>query len=112
MLLVLVPVATLASGNGGAIVFAIVFDIILIALSIRIVTPNTVRAVEFLGKFNRVLRPGFHFIVPFLEWTKNQVLFRRNFPVEVEGITGDNVTSYIGLNVIYYVEDDENSTKE
>lgn len=112
MLLVLVPVATLASGNGGAIVFAIVFDIILIALSIRIVTPNTVRAVEFLGKFNRVLRPGFHFIVPFLEWTKNQVLFRRNFPVEVEGITGDNVTAYIGLNVIYYVNDDNNSTEE
>lgn len=111
MLLVLVPIITLALG-GGAIIFAIVFDVILIALSIRIVTPNTVRAVEFMGKFNRVLRPGFHFIVPFLEWTKNQVLYRRNFPVEVEGITGDNVTSYIGLNVIYYVHDDKNSTEE
>jgi hypothetical protein len=29
----------------------------------------------------------------------------------VEGITGDNVTSYIGLNVIYYVSDDEDDTK-
>jgi regulator of protease activity HflC (stomatin/prohibitin superfamily) len=86
-LLIVVPVLTLATGNGSVILFAIVFDIILIALSIRIVTPNTVRAVEFMGKFNRVLKPGFHFIVPFLEWTKNQVLYRRNFPVEVEGIT-------------------------
>jgi len=58
--------------------------VILIALSIRIVGPNTVRTVEFLGKFNRILRPGFHFIIPFLEWTKSQVLYRRNFPVEVE----------------------------
>jgi hypothetical protein len=47
-----------------------------------------------------------------LEWTKNQVLYKRNFPVEVEGITGDNVTSYIGLNVIYYVKDDDNDGKE
>ena len=81
-------------------------------LSIRIVSPNTVKTVEFLGKFNRILRPGFHFIIPFLEWTKNQVLYRRNFPVEVEGVTKDNVTAYIGLNVIYYVSDDDNSTKD
>lgn len=65
------------------------------------------RTVEFLGKFNRILRPGFHFIIPFLEWTKSQVLYRRNFPVDVDGVTSDNVTAYIGLNVIYYVEDDK-----
>jgi regulator of protease activity HflC (stomatin/prohibitin superfamily) len=86
--------------------------VILVALSIRIVTPNTIRTVEFLGRFSRILRPGFHFIIPFLEWTKNQVLYKRNFPVEVEGITGDNVTSYIGLNVIYYVKDDDNDSKD
>lgn len=111
-LLIIVPIISLTISNWWAILFAIIFDIILIALSIRIVTPNTVRSVEFLGKFNRVLRPGFHFIIPFLEWTKNQVLYRRNFPVEVEGITWDNVTSYIGLNVIYYVSDDNNNTNE
>lgn len=111
MLLVILPILGLSMG-GGAIVFALIADVVLIALSIRIVSPNTVRTVEFLGKFNRILRPGFHFIIPFLEWTKNQVLFKRNFPVEVEGITGDNVTGYIGLNVIYYVEDDNNDSKE
>jgi len=90
---------------------AAIFDIILIALSIKIVSPNTVRTVEFLGKFNRILRPGFHFIIPFLEWTKSQVLYKRNFPVEVEGITGDNVTGYVGLNVIYYVSDDKDNSE-
>ena len=59
--------------------------IFLIALSVRIVQPNTVRTVEFLGKYNRVLRQGFHLIVPVLEQTKLQTLFRRNFPVEVQG---------------------------
>lgn len=111
MLLVLIPIIAIATGNGGAIIFALIADIILVSLSIRIVTPNTIRSVEFLGRFSRILRPGFHFIIPFLEWTKNQVLYKRNFPVEVEGITGDNVTAYIGLNVIYYVKDDDDDTK-
>lgn len=86
--------------------------IFLIALSVRIVQPNTVRTVEFLGKYNRILRQGFHLIVPVLEQTKLQTLFRRNFPVEVQWVTSDNVTAYIGLNVIYYVEDDRNDSMQ
>lgn len=112
LLLLIVPIVWLSLYWTTWLPFIVIFDIILIALSIRIVSPNTVRTVEFLGKFNRILRPGFHFIIPFLEWTKNQVLFRRNFPVEVEWVTQDNVTAYIGLNVIYYVNDDDNNTKE
>jgi len=94
------------------IIISLVVDIILIALSVRIVSPNTVRTVEFLGRFDRILRQGLNFIIPFLETTKSQVLYRRNFPVEVEGITSDNVTAYIGLNVIYYVEDDSTDSRE
>lgn len=110
-LLFAVPAFWISSLGASAIIPVWVFDIILIGLSIRIVSPNTVRTVEFLGKFNRILRPWFHFIIPFLEWTKNQVLYRKNFPVEVEWVTQDNVTAYIWLNVIYYVDDDNNNTK-
>ena len=111
-LLFAVPAFWISSLGASAIIPVWVFDIILIGLSIRIVSPNTVRTVEFLGKFNRILRPWFHFIIPFLEWTKNQVLYRKNFPVEVEWVTQDNVTAYIWLNVIYYVDDDNNNTKD
>ena len=88
------------------LIWSIIVDVILIALSVRIVQPNTVRAVENFGKFNRILRAGLNFIIPIVETTKEQVLYRRNFPVEVEWVTHDNVTAYIGLNVIYYVKDD------
>ncbi len=94
------------------IIISLIADIFLIALWVRIVKPNTVRTVEFLGKFNRVLRAWFHLIIPVLETTRGQVLYRRNFPVEVEWVTHDNVTAYIGLNVIYYVSDDNKHTKE
>lgn len=111
LLLIFIPASALYQLGLSWVVPAAIFDVILISLSIRIVSPNTVRTVEFLGKFNRILRPGFHFIIPFLEWTKNQVLFRKNFSVEVEWITKDNVTGYIGLNVIYYVDDEWDNTK-
>ena len=112
LLLLVVPIISIVTGGFAGIPVAIVFDIIVVALSIRIVSPKTIRTVEFLWKFNRILRPGFHFIIPFLEWTKSQVLYRRNFPVEVDGVTEDNVTAYIGLNVIYYVDDDGDSSEE
>ncbi|MCH8518335.1 hypothetical protein LAT59_01030 [Candidatus Gracilibacteria bacterium] len=111
-LLIFIPAVSIAVGGIAGIPVAIILDIILIALSIRIVKPNTVMAVEFLGRFDRVLRSGLNFIIPVLETTKTQVLFRRNFDVNVEGVTYDNVTAYIGLNVIYYVQDDKNDTPD
>lgn len=110
LLLIIIPVVLIGGLDWSGLLPALITDVVLIMLSIRIVSPNTVKTVEFLGKFNRILRPGFHFIIPFLEWTKNQVLYRRNFPVEVEGVTKDNVTAYIGLNVIYYVSDNNDNT--
>lgn len=111
MFIILIPIVGALFGAQW-IITAIVADIILIALSVRIISPNTVRTVEFLGRFDRILRQGLNFIIPFLETTKSQVLYRRNFPVDVDGITSDNVTAYIGLNVIYYVEDDGNNWRD
>ena len=64
--------------------------------------------VEFLGKFNRILRPGLNVIIPGLEWTRTQDLYKKNFQVTVDGLTGDNVTVQIGLNVVYYVKNTDN----
>ena len=86
---------------------SIIISVIIITFSVRIVTPNTVKVVETLWSFNRILRPWLNFIIPFIEWTKNQDLFRKNLTVEVDWITEDNVTVFIWLNVIYFVEDDK-----
>lgn len=112
IILVLAPIWIIFLFWTGWIIAAIVFDLFLISLSVRIVKPNTVRTVEFFWKFNRVLRSGLNFIIPVFETTKEQVLFRINFPVDVDWVTSDNVTAYIGLNVIYYVEDDKDDSEE
>lgn len=111
LLLLLIPIFGYLGATSTSYIVALVVEIIVLSMSVRIVQPNTVRTVEFLGRYGGVLRQGFNLIVPFLEKTKSQVLYRRNFPVEVEGITNDNVTAYIGLNVIFYVEDDEDNSR-
>lgn len=112
LILILLPIIIIASVWISWVLTSIILDWILISLSIRIVSPNTVKVVETLWRFDRVLRPWFHFIIPLIEWTKNQELFRKNFSVEVEWITSDNVTWFIWLNVIYYVNDSWDSSKE
>ena len=67
---------------------------------------------EGFGKFTWILRQWFNLVIPFITRTKMQDLFRKNFPVEVEWVTQDNVTAYIGLNVIYYVNDNEDNSVE
>ena len=111
VLLIVIPLLWFSIGWIEGLTWSVILDIVIIALSVRIVSPNTVRTVEFFGKFNRVLRAGLNFIIPLVETTKNQTLYRRNFPVEVEWVTGDNVTAYVGLNVIYYVKDDWDNTR-
>jgi regulator of protease activity HflC (stomatin/prohibitin superfamily) len=110
-LLVLIPIVFTSLWWAWGLIVAIVIDLILAALSIRIVRPNRVMAVEFLGKYTRILRPGFHMIIPFVEWTREQDLFKKNFSVEVEWVTSDNVTAKVNLNVVYYVEDDKDDSK-
>ncbi len=110
IILIVLPIISLLFP--GAIIFAIVADVLLIILSVRIVKPNTVRTVEVFWKYNRILRPGLNFIIPVVETTKEQVLYRINFPVDVDWVTSDNVTAYIWLNVIYFVEDDKNESEE
>jgi len=112
ILLLIVPVVFILLVWIWWVVPAILADLFLISLSVRIVKPNTVKSVEFFWKFNRVLRSGLNFIIPIFEITKEQVLFRINFPVDVDWVTKDNVTTYIWLNVIYYVEDDKDDSEE
>ncbi len=110
VLLLLVPIFAILTENTWIIIFSIFFDLVLVFLSVRIVSPNTVKTVEVFGKYNRVLRSWLNFIIPIVETTKTQIMYRRNFPVDVEWVTQDNVTAYIWLNVIFYIKDDLNDT--
>ena len=105
VVLLILAIIFFVSGNIEVWTGLVIFMFILIISSFRIVSPQTVRTVEIFGKYNRILRQGLNFVIPIVETTRYQVLFRKNFSVEVEWVTYDNVTAYIWLNVIYYVSD-------
>ncbi|MCX6823288.1 MAG: SPFH domain-containing protein [candidate division SR1 bacterium] len=85
---------------------------LLLLLSIRIIKPNTVGVVLFLGKTGRVLREGINIIVPFFEGVRRQDLALVNLSVKVDGITKDNVKTSVNINVIYRVKNDDVSIKD
>ena len=110
LLLIIVPIFLSVVFWVSWLLFWIVFDLVLAILSIRIVRPNTVMVVETLWKYTWVLRQWFHMIIPIIQTTRTQYLFKRNFEVQVEWVTSDNVTARVDLNVVYYVEDDHDDS--
>lgn len=90
------------------IVIAAIVLIIAAVFSIKIVHQSTAIVIERVGKFNRVLETGFHFIIPFFERSagkpislKEQVKDFKPQPV----ITKDNVTMQIDTVVYYQITD-------
>ncbi len=93
------------------IFIAIIYFVILLLAWVRMVSPQTVRTKEVFWKYTWILRQWLNFIVPFVTTTIRQDLYRKNFSVEVEWVTHDNVTCYVWLNVIYYVSDDNDDSR-
>lgn len=85
---------------GGVIL--LVF-LILVLSSIRIVNTGSVCVVERFGQFQKVLEPGWHFIIPFVDFVRKKISTKQQIldvpPQSV--ITKDNVKISVD-NVIFY----------
>ncbi len=89
------------------IVIAVVAFVIL-GFSIKVVHQSTAIVIERVGKFNRVLETGIHFIIPFFERMASKPISLKEQvkdfkPQDV--ITKDNVTMKIDTVVYYQVTD-------
>lgn len=84
------------------IILGVIILIVLI-LGIRIVPESYAYVVERLGRYNKVLNPGLHFIIPFIDNVRRRVLLKEQVadfaPQPV--ITKDNVTMQID-SVVYF----------
>lgn len=93
----------------GLVVVAVVILILLIVVikSIIVVSQATTVIVERLGKYNRTLTAGFHFIIPFFEKKVQAVTLKEkvaDFPPQPV-ITKDNVTMQIDTVVYFQITD-------
>ncbi|MBB6714759.1 SPFH domain-containing protein [Clostridium gasigenes] len=85
----------------GSVILLIV--LILILSSIRIVNTGSVCVVERFGQFQKILEPGWHFIIPFVDFVRRRISTKQQIldvpPQSV--ITKDNVRISVD-NVIFY----------
>jgi len=95
------------------IYFVVVFIILLLLSSIRIVQQNTVYVIEFLGRFNRIMTAGLNFKIPILERVAEKVTLRQqNFSLKNIYPSKDKVIVDISTNLIYAVDPTEESVKK
>lgn len=79
---------------------------------IRIVRPTHMALIERLGKYKKVARPGFHWIIPLIDR-----LFQVNITEQMvdaepqEIITNDNLNARVDAQVYFKVKNDEESVK-
>ena len=89
----------------GLFVVGVVLFIVLVVLlsSIKIVNTGYVYVVERLGQFHRILEPGWHFIIPGVDFVRKRLSTKQCIldvpPQNI--ITGDNVKLSVD-NVIFY----------
>lgn len=88
-------------------VFAVLFIVFLIALTIRIVPQSKAYVVERIGAYNRTCNVGLHILIPFFDRVANKVSLKEQVvdfaPQPV--ITKDNVTMQIDTVVYYQITD-------
>jgi regulator of protease activity HflC (stomatin/prohibitin superfamily) len=94
--IILIPIAVI-----------VLFFIILIAKTYYQVRTATAGIVERMGKFDRVTRPGPHFLIPFAERVYFVDLMVKQAQFQVETKTHDNVFVQIPVSVQYQVLDDK-----
>ncbi len=89
------------------LIVLIVLAIVILSTSIKVVKQSTARVVERLGKFNKILTTGVHFILPFFDRCLPEISLKEkvaDFPPQPI-ITKDNVTMQIDTVVYYQITD-------
>ena len=92
----------------------VIFVIILIFRTIRIVPQQTSLIIERLGRFSRTLEGGLHFLVPFVDKVRANVDLREqvvSFPPQPV-ITSDNLVVSIDTVIYYSVIDAKSAVYE
>jgi regulator of protease activity HflC (stomatin/prohibitin superfamily) len=111
LMFLLAAAGLIAAGAAGAVAGAAAAVLFYFAI---VINQEYERAVVFrLGSFDRVLGPGFNFVIPFLEWT--QKIDYRVKAVNVNPqkvLTKDNVTVTVDAIVFYKVKRDREEIKK
>jgi regulator of protease activity HflC (stomatin/prohibitin superfamily) len=85
------------------LIAALVFLVITFFATVKIVQEKSAKVVQRLGSFSRILHPGIHFCVPFVETVRGTVNLKvQQLDVHIETKTKDNV--FVKMQVSVHVK--------
>lgn len=95
----------------GPLAILLVLAAIVVFLSIVIVQQGTVAVITIFGKYNRVLRPGLNFKIPFIEAIYRRISIQnRSAELEFQAITADQANVNFKAMLVYSVLNQEDET--
>lgn len=95
------------------ILYVIGSALLIFAIGVKIVRPTHRGLIERLGKYRRFAKPGFHWIIPFIE--RMYIVNTTEQMVDAEAqeiITNDNLNASVDAQVYFRVTGDEDSVKQ
>ena len=95
----------------GPLTILLALAAIVIFLSIVVVQQGTVAVITVFGKYNRVLRPGLNFKIPFVEVIYRRISIQnRSAELEFQAITADQANVNFKAMLVYSVLNQEDET--
>ncbi len=89
----------------------LVLAVIIAFLAIVVVQQGTVAVITVFGKYNRVLRPGLNFKIPFIEVIYRRISIQsRSVELEFQAITADQANVNFKAMLVYSVLNQEDET--
>jgi len=92
--------------------FTVIFSITVFFLGIRIIRPTQRGVKERLGKYSKYCKPGFHWIIPFIDkLVKINVTEQMIDAQSQEIITNDNLNARVDAQVYFRIKPSEDNVK-
>lgn len=86
----------------------VIFIVIVLALTVRIVNQYDRKVVLTFGKYTRILTPGINFIIPMIEQTINVDIREKAVDVpSQEAMTKDNISCTLNAVIYYKIKEDQ-----
>jgi regulator of protease activity HflC (stomatin/prohibitin superfamily) len=92
-------------------VVAVVIVVLVLVTSLKTVAQGTVAVTTLFGKYRRVLRPGLHLLVPFVERVQSRPTTQnRSVELQFQAITQDQANVHFAAMLLFAAFDDSEQT--
>lgn len=89
----------------------LVFLVVILLMCIRTVQEGFVAVTTVFGKYNRMLRPGLNFVIPFIELVYKRISTQnRSAELDFQAITQDQANVYFRAMLLYSVLNQDDQT--